>query len=114
YFDILSGQHIIGEGALEAHINDGGNPADIYTYQHLLLSEKIDEFGAQYYFPRYENKLSNEQILDYGSSILKLINTNGRRVSLNKSILHRAHIIGLGPSPDQIKNHENIGSLGKL
>ena len=116
YYDIASGQLLVGATAYDHHIEAGGHPADIRDLAELLYSD--EPITIRHNKPEYFASLDNSEILQtslwlYGALTRYLADkkiSNRQRV-WNERIIARAGIMGLHPGSTQLTHKDRFGSI---
>ncbi len=102
YYDRLHNCVIVGEEALEYHINSGGNPADILPLAEVLLDDSIN-------IPRRKerakrNGFSREKAITDGMFLLNLIHAYDGNQTVGVRLMQRAWDIDIiEHSPSQVR-----------
>ncbi len=113
YFDLLSGQLLIGKVALEAHVEAGGHPADIHSLEKMLTGPDIKIEPNQYEALNTKN-WSREEFINYGQWLADVVNRPNTEYQLDRNTLIRAYRLGLGPGYLSIMNQDRFGSLSNF
>ncbi|MBI5906473.1 hypothetical protein HY857_00270 [Candidatus Saccharibacteria bacterium] len=111
-FDVISGRFLLGQEAIDAHVEIGGHPADIHELSELLLTDELDNLPANHYNERRSKRLSKEECIVYGKWLLNIIALEDK--VLNGMVLSRAHKIGLGPNKDYLVQPRLFDSLANF
>lgn len=117
--DIFSGQHLLGRAALNAHIEAGGHPLDIFPFHEALNNESIlipqpkVEIIRNAQTKRAMKKEALENLADL-YPILELVRPeNSTAKIINERVLMRAHALGLfAASLAQV--HTVFGNISNL
>ncbi len=113
YFDLETRKLLVGQVALDAHLEERGTDSHVRNLREILLNEEIEVPPiAQEKRP----KQTKRQLLKYGSWICEVVGEpeDPNKRSMNESILTRANRLGIGPSVWEITNHPSFGSLSRF
>jgi hypothetical protein len=114
YYDLSSGQLLLGGIALDAHFEAGGNPADIRELGPFLRSDEAiphkERWGTR--FTGY----GNEEILQVSRWLYDVVpepeNPNQKRFT--KRIINRASYLDIHPSVRQLRHPDRFGSTSNF
>ena len=110
YFDILSGKHLIGEGAYYQHIEAGNHPMDIYRLGQVLVDPNIP-------LPQNESvavrgSLDREAAISNGRFVLNTVQRYDPNKGLTVKLLEKAWDIGaLEYSPSQLRSNQDFRTI---
>jgi hypothetical protein len=110
YSDLFTGQVLVGNDALDAHIDAGGNPADIHKLEDIIHSTDL-----HISVPAPEFDTSDWQKQDYTDSMTwlsKIAQKNGHPF-LNKYVIKNARRLGIAPGLRQLVRR-NEGRLSNV
>lgn len=104
-FDITYGQLLLGQAAIDFHIETGGHPFDVRPLASLLLTDEVDGIPADHFEMIDPQPLSRDEYIAYGKWLHQIVSkANG---VLSKRVIRRARILGLGPGEKPI-THPNM------
>jgi hypothetical protein len=115
YFDLFSGQLLIGDEAYTQHVEAGGNPADVIGLSEFIRSEQHKSRPMSDHLRHTENRTSwtKEEILKAGEWLLTLPRKE-HEPELTQDMLERAARIGLIAGITQINNRfDDVSHLYK-
>lgn len=114
YFDLSTGQLIVGQAALETHFNSGGNPLDTIPLRQLLQREDSN-IRSDSYTHLDVNDWNNRDYLSYGHWLRSLLAVpDKKRTVLSEEVFTKSYFLGLGPGAHRVKSPQRFGSLTKF
>ncbi len=93
-FDVVSGQPLVGQIAIDGHIEAGGHPADIRKLGEILLSNDKDFTRPDRVYPP-KGEFNRNQAIQDGRFIISIIRQHDPDSSLNYTVLTQAERLGL-------------------
>lgn len=110
YFDVMSGQLFIGAAVVDAHIEAGGNPADVHQLSALLMNKPLIEAGT--YGLLDVEDWTREDYLIYGRWLIDIVKPAGGDISAN--VIMQASRLGVGPTVKRFEAEKRFGTLSKF
>jgi len=113
YYDLSSGQVLIGATAYETQIESGSHPADIQPLGEFLVAD------AEIESPRIRQNINGwpkDEILEAGRWLLTILPepSEPKVKKINERILRRAGQLGIMPGYRQISAPARFGSFGEF
>lgn len=93
-FDVMSGQLLLGQVAIDAHIEIGGHPLDVHDIGMLLLDPNI-KFTSVELARSKRKEFDRELALQEGRFIRRLIQASDPNAHLTTATINRARQVGL-------------------
>lgn len=111
YFDTLTGDVLIGDAAVSAHIENGGNPSDILPIGELICEKKIQLSSGTY--PHIDaHRMTREDHIVAGRKLLSLLpEWHSSPNTINSTVITRASVLGLSAGLAAICSKRNFGSI---
>jgi hypothetical protein len=111
FFDLQAGKLLIGDAAVHAFIECGGNPYDIVPLHEVLKNPTYSARAGDYDLLD-TGQWSLQDYLSYGHWLESILNTEGRaKTGLTERSLIQSYYHGLGPSISKITAAMRFGSL---
>lgn len=113
YFNISSGQLLLGRIAVEKHLESGGHPSDLIELGAILRDGHPSLKDKSHPPVGLHEQPTKDDLISYGHWLIKVTNSphRFRERTLNREILYRASQMGVGYTLSQICSPRTFDTL---